>query len=102
MELLRLTLKGWGAYPETGIGTMLGKMMIGLVAVASISVATMMSASAEQKTAPQKKVTVTIPKQVCEMLTVSTQNWGQQTVQVCGPPGARGQATIKRHVPKSP
>lgn len=73
---------------------MIGKMMIGLAAVAIVSVATTMSASAEQK----KKLTVAIPKQVCETLTVDTQNWGQQTVQLCGPPGgARGQATLKAH-----
>ena len=73
---------------------MLGKMMTGLAAVAIVSVATTMSASAQQKPAQQKKVSVTIPKEVCEMVTVGTQNWGQQTVQVCGPPGGpRGQAT---------
>jgi len=77
---------------------MLGKMMTGLAAVAIVSVATTMSASAQQKPAQQKKVTVTIPKEVCEMVTVGTQNWGQQTVQVCGPPGGpRGQVTTKRH-----
>jgi hypothetical protein len=65
-----------------------------LAAVAIVSVATTMSASTQQKPAQQKKVTVTIPKEVCEMVTVGTQNWGQQTVQVCGPPGGpRGQAT---------
>jgi hypothetical protein len=70
---------------------MIGKMMIGLAAVAIVSVATTMNASAQQK-----KVTAVIPKQVCETVTVSTQNWGQQTVQFCGPPGGpRGQATIK-------
>jgi hypothetical protein len=73
---------------------MLGKMIIGLAAVAIVTGAPMMSASAEQKPTQQKKVTVTIPKQVCETLNVDTQNWGQQTVQVCGPPGGpRGQAT---------
>ena len=83
---------------ETGKSTMLGKMMTGLAAVAIVSVATTMSASAQQKPAQQKKVRVTIPKEVCEMVTVSTQNWGQQTVQVCGPPGGpRGQVTTKRH-----
>ena len=93
-ELLRFTFNGWGAYPETGKSTMLGKMMTGLAAVAIVSVATTMSASAQQKPAQQKKVTVTIPKQLCEMVTVDTQNWGPQTVQVCGPPGGpRGQAT---------
>ena len=70
---------------------MLGKMMVGLTAVAIVLAGTTMIASAQQK-----KVTVTIPKEVCETVTVRTQNWGQQTVQVCGPPGARGQATIKR------
>ena len=78
-------------HPETGMSTMLGKMMVGLTAVAIVLAGTTMIASAQQK-----KVTVTIPKEVCETVTVRTQNWGQQTVQVCGPPGARGQATIKR------
>ena len=73
---------------------MIGKMMIGLAAVAIVSVATTMSASAQLK----KRLTVAIPKQVCETLTVDTQNWGQQTVQLCGPPGgARGQAILKPH-----
>ena len=68
-----------------------GKMIIGLVAVAAVSVATTMSASAQHK-----KITAAIPKQVCETLSVDTQNWGKQTVQLCGPPGGpRGQATIK-------
>jgi hypothetical protein len=90
--------KGWGACSETGMSTMLGKMMIGLAAVAIISATTTMSASAQQKPVQQKTVRVTIPKEVCEIVTVGTQNWGQQTVQVCGPPGGpRGQATIKRH-----
>jgi hypothetical protein len=71
---------------------MIGKLIIGLAAVATVSAATAMSASAEQK---QKNVTATIPKQVCETLTVDTQNWGKQTVQVCGPPGPRGQAKLK-------
>jgi len=72
-----------------GKSTMLGKVMTGLAAVAIVSVATTMSASAQQK-----KVTVTIPKEVCEIVTVGTQNWGQQTMEVCGPPGGpRGQAT---------
>ena len=72
---------------------MIGKMIIGLAAVAIVSAATTMSASAEQK----KKITVAIPKQVCETVSVDTQNWGHQTVQVCGPPGgARGQATLKQ------
>jgi hypothetical protein len=71
---------------------MIGKMIVGLAAVAIVSVATTMSASAQQK-----KITVAIPKQVCEMLNVDTQNWGRQTVQLCGPPGGpRGQATIKQ------
>ena len=71
---------------------MIGKMIVGLAAVAIASVATMISASAQQK-----KMTVAIPKQVCEMLTVDTQNWGRQTVQLCGPLGGpRGQATIKQ------
>jgi len=75
---------------------MLGKMMIGLAAVAIVSVPITMSASAQQKSAQQRKVRVTIPKEVCETVAVSTQNWGQQTVQVCGPPGGpRGQATVK-------
>jgi hypothetical protein len=77
------------------MSTMIGKVMIGLAAVAIVSVATTMSASAEQK----KKITVAIPKQVCETVTVDTQNWGQQTVQLCGPPGGpRGQATLKPHL----
>ncbi len=88
LGLLSFILKSWGACPDTGMSTMLGKMMIGLAAVAIVSTATTMNASAQQK-----KIRVTIPKQVCEMVTVNTQNWGQQTVQVCGPPGgARGQA----------
>jgi hypothetical protein len=72
---------------------MIGKMAVGLAAVAIVSIATTMSASAQQK-----KITVAIPKQVCEMLNVDTQNWGRQTVQLCGPPpgGPRGQATIKQ------
>ena len=87
------TWKGWGAYPETGMSTMLGKMMIGLAAVAIVAAATTMSASAQQK-----KITATIPKQVCEIVTVGTQKWGRQTVQVCGPTGGpRGEATIRRH-----
>jgi hypothetical protein len=89
-------IKGWGAY--TGMSTMIGKIMIGLAALASVSVATTMSAAAEQK----KNITAGIPKQVCEMVTVGTQNWGQQTVQLCGPPGGpRGQAPLKLHQ-KSP
>jgi len=86
--------KGWGACPENGMNTMLGKIIIGLTAVAAVMVIPAMSASAQQTPAQQKKVTVNIPKQVCEIVTVGTQNWGQQTVQVCGPPGGpRGQAT---------
>ena len=91
-ELLRFTFKSWGACPEIGKSTMLGKMMTGLAAVAIASVATTMSVSAQQK-----KITAAIPKQACEMLTVDTQNWGRQTVQLCGPLGGpRGQATIKQ------
>ncbi len=71
---------------------MIGKMMIGLAAVATVSVATTLAASAQRK-----NVTVTIPKQVCETLIVDTENWGKQTVRVCGPPGARGQAIVKSH-----
>jgi hypothetical protein len=74
------------------MSTMIGKVIVGLAAVAIVSIATTMGASAQQK-----KITVAIPKQVCEMLTVDTQNWGQQTVQLCGPPGgSRGQATNKQ------
>ena len=65
---------------------MLTKMMTGLAAVAIVSVAATMSASAQQKPAQQKKVTVTMPREVCEMVTVGSQNWGQQAVQMCGPP----------------
>jgi hypothetical protein len=76
---------------------MLGKMIIGLIAVAIVTVAPTVSASAKQKTTQQKKITANIPKQVCETLTVDTENWGHQTVQVCGPPGGpRGQATSKQ------
>ena len=82
------------ACPQTGVSTMLGKIIIGLTAVTVVMVVPTMSASAQQTPAQQKKVTVNIPKQVCEIVTVGTQNWGQQTVQVCGPPGGpRGQAT---------
>jgi hypothetical protein len=98
-ELLSFTLKGWGACPDTGTSTMIGKMIVGLAAVAIVSVGTTMSASAQQMSASaqQKKITVAIPRQVCEMLNVDTQNWGRQTVQLCGPPGGpRGQATIKQ------
>ena len=81
---------------------MLGKIMIALTAVAVVTVVPTMSASAQQKSTQQKRITVNIPKQVCETLTVETQNWGQQTVQVCGPPGGpRGQATIKQHRPQN-
>jgi hypothetical protein len=77
---------------------MLGKITIGLIAVAIVTVAPTVSASAKQKPTQQKKITVNIPKQVCETLTVDTENWGEQTVRVCGPPGGpRGQAMIKRH-----
>jgi hypothetical protein len=75
---------------------MLGKIIIGLTAVGVVMVVPTMSTSAQQTPAQQKKVTVNIPKQVCEIVNVGTQNWGQQTVQVCGPPGGpRGQATSK-------
>ncbi len=81
-----------------GMGTMIGKMIVGLAAVAIVTGATTMSASAKQKPDQQKKITINIPKQVSETLTVDTQNWGEQTVRVCGPPGGpRGQAMIKRH-----
>ena len=77
---------------------MLGKMIIGLTAVAIVTVAPTVSASGKEKTTQQKKITANIAKQVCETLTVDTQNWGQQTVQVCGPAGGpRGQAMTKRH-----
>jgi len=77
---------------------MLGKMIIGLTAVAIVTVAPTVSASAKQTPTQQKKITANIPKQVCETLTVDTENWGEQTVRVCGPPsGPRGQAMIKRH-----
>jgi len=68
--------------------TMIGKMMIGLAAAAIVASVTPMSASAQNK-----NLRVTIPKQVCEMVTADTQNWGKQKVQICGPAGARGQAT---------
>jgi hypothetical protein len=87
-----------GCGPEIGKSAMLGKIIIGLTAVAVIMVVPAMSASAQQTHAQQKKVTVNIPKQVCEIVTVGTENWGQQTVQVCGPPGGpRGQATAMSH-----
>jgi uncharacterized protein YcfJ len=80
---------------------MLGKIIIGLIAVATVAVAPTVSASAKEKTTQQstqqKKLTANIPEQVCEMLTVDTKNWGEQTVRVCGPPGGhRGQATSKQ------
>jgi len=56
---------------------MIGKVIVGLSAVAIVSVATTMSASAQQK-----RMTVAIPKQVCEMLTVGHSELGQQTVQL--------------------
>ena len=72
---------------------MTSKVMIGVAAVTILSAATTLSASAQQK----NKVTATIAKQACEMVTVDTQHWGKQTVQVCGPlGGARGQATGPR------
>jgi uncharacterized protein YcfJ len=75
---------------------LIGKIIIGLTAVAVVMIVPTMSASAQQTPAQQKKVTVNIPKQVCEIVTVGTQNWGQQTVQVCGPPGGpRGQAIAR-------
>ena len=83
--------------PQNGTSAMLGKMIIGLIAVAIVAVAPTVSASAKEKTIQEKKITVNIPKQVCETLTVDTKNWGEQTVQVCGPPGGpRGQATSKQ------
>jgi hypothetical protein len=76
---------------------MLGKIMIPLTAIAVVTFVPTIGASAQQKPIQQKTVTANIPKQVCEMLTVDTQNWGQQTVQLCGPPGGpRGQATSKQ------
>jgi len=76
---------------------MLGKMIIGLTAVAIVAVAPTVSASGKEKTTQQKKITANIAKQVCETLNVDTNNWGEQTVQVCGPPGGpRGQATSKQ------
>jgi len=86
-----------GCCRDTGMSTMLRKMMIGLAAVAIVAAATTMSASTLSASAQQKKVRVSIPKEVCETVTVSTQSWGEQTVQVCGPPGGpRGQATTIR------
>jgi hypothetical protein len=92
-EFLSFIPKGWGAYPETGIRTVIDKMITGLAAAAMIvAVATPMSASAQQK-----KLRVAIPKQTCEMVTANTQNWGKQKVQVCGPIGAaRGQASSEQ------
>ena len=80
---------------------MLGKMIIGLIAVATVAIAPTVSASSKEKTTQQntqqKKLTVNIPNQLCETLTVDTKNWGEQTVQVCGPPGGpRGQAPSKK------
>jgi hypothetical protein len=93
-SLLSFIFKSWGAKPNAGMTTMIGKWMTGLTAVAIVSVATTMSASAQHK-----GVTATIPKQVCETLNVDTQNWGKQTVRVCGPPGARAQAIVRqRHL----
>jgi hypothetical protein len=85
--------KGWGAYPETGISTVIDKLITGFAAAAMIvAVATPMSALAQQK-----KLRVAIPKQTCEMVTADTQNWGKQKVQICGPTGgARGQASSKQ------
>jgi NADPH:quinone reductase-like Zn-dependent oxidoreductase len=72
----------------TGMSTMIGKMMVGLAAAAIVASVTPMSASAQES-----KLKVAIPKRVCEMVTADTQNWGKQKVQICGPAGARGQAT---------
>jgi hypothetical protein len=70
------------------MSTMIGKMMIGLAAATVVAFAVPMSASAQES-----KLKVAIPKRVCEMVTADTQNWGKQKVQICGPAGARGQAT---------
>jgi hypothetical protein len=70
------------------MSTMIGKMMIGLAAAAVVASVTPMSASAQES-----KLKVAIPKRICEMVTADTQNWGKQKVQICGPAGARGQAT---------
>ena len=79
---------------DTGMSTMISNMIAGLATVAIVSVATTMSAAAE----PKKDITVAIPKQICEMVTVGTQNWGEQKVRLCGPPGGpRGQANVKLH-----
>lgn len=67
---------------------MTGKMTIGLAAAAIVASVTPMSVSAQES-----KLKVAIPKRVCEMVTADTQNWGKQRVQICGPAGARGQAT---------
>src|SRR5262249_10023573 len=87
LKFLSFKSKGWGAYPETGMSTMIGKMVTGLAVAATVAaVASPMNASAQQK-----KLRVAIPKQTCEMVTADTQNWGKQKVQVCGPTGgARG------------
>lgn len=88
-EPLSLASKGWGAYPDTGTSTMIGKTMIGLAVVTIVSAGATISASAQHK-----KLKVAIPKQICETVTANTQNWGKQKVQVCGPTGAaRGQTT---------
>ena len=80
------SFKSWGACPNTGMSTMTSKVMIGLASAAIFSVATTMSASAQ-------RITAQIPKRTCEMVTVDTQNWGKQTIQVCGRLGGpRGQA----------
>jgi hypothetical protein len=82
---------------QNGTSAMLGKMIIGLIAVATVAAAPTVSASAKEKTIQEKKITVNIPKQVCETLNVDTKNWGEQTVRLCGPPGGpRGQATNKQ------
>jgi hypothetical protein len=80
------SFKSWGACPNTGMSTMTSKVMIGLASAAIFSVAPTMSASAQ-------RITAQIPKRTCEMVTVDTQNWGKQTIQVCGRLGGpRGQA----------
>ena len=67
---------------------MIGKMIIGLAAAAVVASVTPMGASAQES-----KLKVAMPKRICEMVTAETQNWGKQKVQICGPAGARGQAT---------
>ena len=62
---------------------MLGKMIIGLTAVAIVTVAPAVSASAKQKPTQQKKITVNIPKQVCETLTVDTLRIGASKPCAC-------------------